>query len=437
MLNKFLDEVCSHIRCKMAHNDIRAELTAHIEEMQSAGKPIDEAIAAMGDCAEIGAKLDKQHKPLIEWPLIGLTAVIVIIGGIMAFTNDYVMNHSGSDFMRFLLFAVLGITAAAFFMFFNYTKLRDFTWIIYGAVWVIFIGSLIMGTRGNVSYVFLNWIFIAIPLLVAFAGFMDKLRGKGMNGLIISTLLALVSLIPAVLTARRAVIFLLVPFFIMLLAAVYKRHFGVNIKSQKAFLYSGLALTGLLVILSVIRNPYRFARMTDFITNVPEGNAWLISALRDAISSANWIGGADIVYSYAPSVAVPNLMADFALANVIITFGWLAGIVLVAAIIALIVRMFMITRKVKHDFGYYISLAACVMLSMQFVISVLMNLGMFPFMGVSLPFVSHGGTGYAANMVLVGLILSVWRRNNIIGKVPRENKNIQPLVEYADGKNNI
>ena len=134
-------------------------------------------------------------------------------------------------------------------------------------------------------------------------------------------------------------------------------------------------------------------------------------------------------------MGMPSITTNYVLINVIATLGWVVGIVLVLVIAVFIGRMFVTTKKIKNDYGFYLSLGACTILSVQFIISVLMNFNLFPLMGVSLPFISYGGTGYIASMALVGIILSIWRRNNLVGASPKTSaRSTSKFIKFEDGK---
>lgn len=79
---------------------------------------------------------------------------------------------------------------------------------------------------------------------------------------------------------------------------------------------------------------------------------------------------------------------------------------------------------------------ACIIISAQFLISILINFNLFPLMGINMPFVSYSGTGYVINMALIGIVLSVWRRNNLISN--KDNGLTIPsgkdIISYQDGK---
>ena len=84
VIDSFINDVCSYIKYKGVHKEVKDELSLHIDELKDSytSKGLSEedaekkAIADMGNAAEIGEKLNKQHKPQTEWSLIILTAII-------------------------------------------------------------------------------------------------------------------------------------------------------------------------------------------------------------------------------------------------------------------------------------------------------------------------------------------------------------------------
>jgi len=138
-INQFLDSVCSHIKYKPVHQDIRDELAAHIKDLtdeytkktQNEETALDLAISAMGDCNEIGRQLNKRHKPEPEWSLIVLTAFIVITGGIVMYASSRFESAQAIAFDRYLAYAIMGIAVMTGLYFFDYTKLKRLAWPVY------------------------------------------------------------------------------------------------------------------------------------------------------------------------------------------------------------------------------------------------------------------------------------------------------------------
>ena len=439
-VNDFLDKICSHIRCKSAHNEIRTELMGHIEEMQNDGITIEKALSSMGDCAEIGAKLDKQHRPQIDWLLIGLVGFISIVGILMMrWGND---PRLGS-FERYILWAGIGVAIAIGLMFFDYTKFEKLALPLYFFSTIFILFGIFRGARINgavwiqIGSINISTSITIVPFLMSFVGFMNRFRAQGLNGVFKLIILGAISVFMIMLVPSTSnALILLFSYAVLLFVSVNKNLFEGNMKLQKRFLYAGCLLSLGVIAVFVTAHSYRIDRILNFFTRFDsQGANWQNIQLKRLLSISKWFGNIGLVDGYDPHNFLPGLTTDLALANVIITFGWVVGIALIFAIISLIVRLFTVTRKIKNSFGFYITLAICVALSTQFIISVLLNLGMFPIISLSLPFVSYGGIAYVCNMILIGLMLSVWRRNNILeadSKQPCISK--IPIFEYADGK---
>lgn len=453
-IETFLDDVCLHIRCKAVHKDIRDELANHIYELKAEyekeghdeDKALDMAISAMGKCDEIGERLNKQHKPETEWSLIGLTAVIAVIGGIIMFTSSRFESVQSVSFEKYLIYALIGAGVMAGLYFFDYTKLKKAALPFYFISLLFLIAALLSGAEVNgrrffaIGGVLISSDFATVFLLIAIAGFIEKSRGKGGIAVAGILLLALVSVIPILALPNLSMVFvLLICYAVLILSAVIKNHFGGYRKMQLASLGSLGVLFVSFIACKILSDPGRLERVKSFATrgqSDADGGGWQQMMADKWLEASNLFGKTtETVYGYSIDKGMPGITADYVLINIIATLGWVVGIALVLAIAVLIGRMIVTTIKIKNDYGFYLSLGACTNLSAKFIIGVLVNFNLFPPMSVSLPFVSYGGTGYIVSMALVGIILSVWRRNKLIGAsqstVVRTKSR---FIEFADGK---
>lgn len=115
-------------------------------------------------------------------------------------------------------------------------------------------------------------------------------------------------------------------------------------------------------------------------------------------------------------------------------FGYVPGLAIVAVLLILIVRIFISVIKQKNAYGFLVAFSACLAITGQTAFYVLSNLGIIaPFAGI-LPFISFGRMGFVVNMILVGLLLSVYRRTDLV-KDRLENKVYnRRMFTVADGK---
>ena len=288
----FLDNVCIHIKCKTVHKDIRDELTNHIYELKDEyvneghdeEKALDMAISAMGNCDEIGNRLNKQHKPETEWSLIGLTAIIAVIGGIIMFTSSKFEALHAVNFEKYLIFAVIGIGVLVGLYFFDYTKLKKLALPMYSISLLLLLFALYSGTTFNgrrfltIGGISISSEYVTILFLVAIAGFIEKSRGKGGTAIAGILILALISVIPIIaLPDFSTAIVLMICYAVLIISSVIKNHFGGNRKIQLISLGGIGAVFTSVITFNIITKPYRLERITSFITrgqSDPSGGGW-------------------------------------------------------------------------------------------------------------------------------------------------------------------
>ena len=82
----------------------------------------------------------------------------------------------------------------------------------------------------------------------------------------------------------------------------------------------------------------------------------------------------------------------------------------------LFVRTLMLSVRQKNPMGMMMSAGASLALMIQFVFSVLVNVGLIPSIGYC-PFITYGGTGMMVTCILIGILLSVYRYQNVVDEV--------------------
>lgn len=98
---------------------------------------------------------------------------------------------------------------------------------------------------------------------------------------------------------------------------------------------------------------------------------------------------------------------DFAFSTLCEKFGLLSGIIVLAALIVLVVRVFMIARGAEKDLGSFICVGIAAALTVQTVENIGMCLALLPVVGITLPFISYGGSATLSMYLLMGLVQSV------------------------------
>ena len=430
----YILEVLTSVRCKKAHQQIRDELTSHIEDLReeyeaqgiSSEEATQRAVSAMGDASEVGQKLNRQHKPQMGWGILLLTAAISLFG-VLSMCITQPPERYGGSMENYLTFMAIGALFLVGIYFFDYTRLKKHPfWIYLLSVLLVFMcskfGYSIAGTRRYLSFGIIS-LYIpgtaAVLYLISFCGFLERFRNQGWTGIFKLLGLAFVAFCSLLELPCFAFAFILtVACAVVLLRAIYQNHFSADGKVQFWSLFlTGSTLFIIMMIVHIYLEPYRTERIMMFLNKGaadPLGSGWVYMIADKIMRASKWIGKAGPIPEGDIAYLMPDLTGDFALLNIVSSYGKLIGLLVIITVSVLIVRMFAISRRVKYSFGRNLSLSCCVILSVQFIYNILMNLGFAPIMGVTLPFVSYGGSLYLINSVCVGLILSVWRQNNIL-----------------------
>lgn len=106
---------------------------------------------------------------------------------------------------------------------------------------------------------------------------------------------------------------------------------------------------------------------------------------------------------------LPASHTDFIFATVCEKFGIFGGIFTVGLLLAMVVRTLMIAKKCGNDYGAYICIGVAAIIIIQTAENIGMCLAMLPVIGITLPFVSCGGSSVLATYILVSLVHSVNR----------------------------
>ena len=182
-INGFLNKVCQEIKYKPVRKGIAEELETHIQDIKEnyINNGIQEieaeekAVSQMGIPEEIGKKLNKIHRPKLDWKLLLLVLILIGFGILITILKQPLMNDSylGNSFM----YMFIGIILSTCVYFFNYKRLKNCSNIIYFIATIIMILPFLQ-TEANSYYIriFNISIFpstIALPLyIIAFIGYL-------------------------------------------------------------------------------------------------------------------------------------------------------------------------------------------------------------------------------------------------------------------------
>ncbi len=176
-----------------------------------------------------------------------------------------------------------------------------------------------------------------------------------------------------------------------------------------------LFLCGLLILIlswGFLLKDYQRQRIVNFVvpSSDPLGANWSQNQAKISIGSGGLLGqglgkGSQTQYGF-----LPEPQNDFIFSAIAEETGLLGVFVLFILFSIFLWRIFKIVASSQSNFPRLFSTGFAIILIAQIFIHIGMNLGILPIIGISLPFVSYGGSGLIANLMGLGILLNI--KNN-------------------------
>ncbi|MBI5079190.1 rod shape-determining protein RodA [Candidatus Wolfebacteria bacterium] len=142
----------------------------------------------------------------------------------------------------------------------------------------------------------------------------------------------------------------------------------------------------------------------------PLGINYNVIQSKIAIGSAGFFGKGFGQGSQVQLGFLPEAQTDFIFAAFTEEWGMIAGFLLLVVFTAMVLRIIKIGLAADNNFSRFVSLGTAILFVTQFVLNIGSNLGLTPVVGVTFPFLSYGGSSLLTNLILVGIIQSVFIR---------------------------
>ena len=177
---------------------------------------------------------------------------------------------------------------------------------------------------------------------------------------------------------------------------------------------AGLAVAGYFYIVTY-KTPYHwYQRLTSFMNPFADRQGDGYQVVQGLIALGNGgLKGLGFGKSISKNMYLPEPQNDFILAILGEELGYIGFLFLMAAYIFLIFRLMMIALKAEDRLGFYLATGVAVMLGLQVVINVAVVTSSMPATGITLPFISYGGTSMWSFMIAMGIALNVSRSRKI------------------------
>lgn len=348
-------------------------------------------------------------------------AVLLLISFGLAEIYSVALGQGAKDLLNFkkeLVFVGLGLILFFSFALLDYNSLRSLTPFLYifgvlMLVAVLFFGVTIRGTRGWFNFAGLGFQpveFIKFIVILFLAKYFSEsslkispLKHLFISGAGVLVFFALILLQP---DFGSGMIILAVWMMIILIAGFKKRYF-LALLLMMAIIAAGAWGTYL--------KPYQKERVKTFLNPSfnPLSQGYNVSQAIIAVGAGGMFGRGIGFGSQSQLKFLPESQNDFIFAVISEELGFL-GVVLVLVFFSIFFYRCLISlKKTKDDFGVFFILGVVSLIFIEMFVNIGMNIGILPVVGISLPFLSYGGSAMIANLTMLGVVESIIVRSKL------------------------
>ena len=160
----------------------------------------------------------------------------------------------------------------------------------------------------------------------------------------------------------------------------------------------------------IISDDYRMRRITEYWQTMQSPDA-VGFQLERSLNALRWggISGVSLDNSTAKINYLPYHHTDFIFSIIGEEFGFIGATVIIIVFMIFIWRGISIARRTENRFGALFATGLTIIIGLQAFINIGVVTGLLPTKGITLPFISYGGSSLVISLVSVGILLNISR----------------------------
>lgn len=348
------------------------------------------------------------------WDGVLLSFVLLLVGVGLAelYSSSLARPELTPLFWRQLAGLTLGCVALVVAASIDYRTYRSWARLTYAAslavlVLVLVFGTTIRGTTGwfqlgsfnfqPVELVKFLWVLVLASYLSYVGPPLTAAKTIGAAALM-APLLGLVLLQPDLGSGS-----LFVAAWATLLAAVPKPRRWWYVMGTLVLV---LGLTG-----SFFLKGYQRDRILTFLSPQadPLGRGYNVTQSVIAVGAGEWWGRGLGLGTQSQLKFLPEQHTDFIFASIAEELGLVGGALVLALTAGFLARLVWLMRRLRDDFAVLLAVGFFIVFAVQAALNIAMNLGLAPVVGLTLPFVSYGGSSLVVSLAAVGVLENLAR----------------------------
>ncbi|MDD6878634.1 MAG: FtsW/RodA/SpoVE family cell cycle protein [bacterium] len=370
------------------------------------------------------------HKKIkIDKFLIVILSIISIISFLSIYSASMYLSKSlGNLVLKQILWYSIGIILIIIIFKFKLSFFIKISPYIYLANCLLLIGLLFFAPEINGSkcwYVisgvgsFQPSEFMKISLLLMEVYIIDKFKNKYqivsiMNEFKLLFLITIIFLIPSLLTflepdTGAVIIYFIITLFVLIVSGIRLRWFFILglIIAIVASMFFGIYFLKQELFIKLFGSDF-FYRI-DRVLNWKNGSGMQLENSLLAIASSGLLGYG---FNNTP-IYFPEAGTDFIFTVYSSNFGLVGSIILIALMILLDIHIIKIAIETNNNIYKYVISGIIGILAYQQIQNISMTIGLLPITGITLPFVSYGGSSLLAYMILIGFCLYIYNEKEL------------------------
>ncbi len=348
-------------------------------------------------------------------PLLMTMAALIVFGLLMLFSASWDFSlgaYKDATYMlnRQLMWLGVGLLAALFLAFFDYRRWRALAVPVMGLTVALLVVVLSMNTLFGARRSFFDGsaqpselaklatiLYLAVWLHAKRQFLHDVTIGLIPLGVILGVVGGLIYQQPDLSAAGTVIILGGALFFLA----------GGDAKQIAALVIVASLATWFIISVSVTGH----SRVSDFIAGLkdPLQASYHVRRSFEAIVSGGWFG-VGLGQSKAKLTGLPVPPTDSVFAVVVEELGLFGALALIGLYAAVVWRGFTIARRAPDMLGALIASGVAIWIAFEALLNMAVMVGLLPFAGNALPFISAGGSNLVASLAALGVLLNVSRQ---------------------------
>jgi cell division protein FtsW len=355
-----------------------------------------------------------------DMPLLVVLVALVVFGLVMLYSASWDFSFAAYDgdamymFNRQLMWLGLGSVVALFLAFFDYHHWRRLivpamAFTILMLITVLVMSEIRFNARraifaGSVQPSELAKLISIIYLAVWLYAKRDLLQDISLGLIPLGVILGIVGgLIYQQPDLSAAGTVLMLGGLLFFLAGGDLKQIGVLllIASVAAWIVASISLTGQ-------------ERISDFVAGIkdPLQASYHVRRSFEAIVNGGWFG-VGIGNSLSKVTGLPVPPTDSIFAVVVEELGWFGAVALITLYGLLVWRGFVIARRAPDMLGTLLASGLVLWVGMEALINMTVMVGLLPFAGNALPFISSGGSSLVTTLAAIGILFNISRQASV------------------------